>query len=340
MVLVHKKDGSLRFCIDLRKINARTIKDAYSLPRIEDSLDCLEGSVLFTSLDLRSGYWQVQMKESSIPYTAFTVGPLGFYECVRMPFGLTNAPATFQRLMESCLGDLHLKFCIIYLDDIIIFSKTPKEQIERLRKVFEKLAEAGLRLKPSKCEFFRTELRYLGHVVSAKGIATDDKKIKAIVKWPRPETVTEVRSFLGFCNYYRKFIHQYAMIAKPLYKLISGDNASKKKSRIQWNDDCETAFKYLKEKCSTTPILAYANYKKPFKIHTDASEIGLGAVLYQEQADGTDRVIAYASKTLSKSESKYHSHKLEFNSTNICMVENLKYILIIIHLLIFSPPLN
>ena len=147
VVLVRKKDGSLRFCIDLRKLNARTIKDAYSLPRIEDALDSLNGACIFTSLDLKSGYWQVELDESSIPLTAFTVGPLGFYECVRMPFGLTNAPATFQRLMESCLGELHLEWCIIYLDDIIIFSKNPDDHLTRLEGVFERLAKAGLKLK-------------------------------------------------------------------------------------------------------------------------------------------------------------------------------------------------
>ena len=155
MVLVCKKDGSLWFCIDLRKLNNQTIKDAQSLPRIEDSLNCLNGAAIFTSLDLQSGYWQVEMTEDSKPLTTFTVGPLGFYECVQMPFGLTNTPATFQCLMETCLGEMHLKWCIIYLDDIIVFSKTPEEHIERLRGIFEKLTAAGLRLKPSKCKFFK-----------------------------------------------------------------------------------------------------------------------------------------------------------------------------------------
>ena len=213
-MLVRKKTGELRFCIDLRKLNNRTIKDAHALPRIEDSLDSLNGAQIFTSLDLKSGYWQVELDEESIPLTAFTVGPLGFYECCRMPFGLCNAPATFQRLMESCLGDLHLQWCIIYLDDIIVFSKTPEEHIERLRGVFEKLSSAGLKLKPSKCEFFKAEINYLGHVVSKEGIRTDDKKIQEILKWPIPTTVTEVRSFLGFTNYYRKFIYKYAQVAK------------------------------------------------------------------------------------------------------------------------------
>ena len=145
---------------------------------------------------MKSGYWQVMMSEESIPYTAFTVGPLGFYECIRMPFGLTNALATFQRLMESCLGELHLQYCIIYLDDIIIFSKNPADHIKRLRAVFEKLDKAGLRLKPNKCEFFKHGVEYLGHVVSENGIETNPKKIEAIINWPRPETVTQMRSFL------------------------------------------------------------------------------------------------------------------------------------------------
>ena len=156
VVLVLKKDGSLQFCIDLRTLNNQTIKDAQSLPRIEDSLDYLDGAAIFTSLDLQSGYWQVEMTEASKPLTAFTVGPLGFYKCVWMPFGLINALATFQHLMETCLGKIHLKWCIIYLNDIIAFSKTPEEHIERLRGVFEKLSAAGLRLKPSKCKFFKS----------------------------------------------------------------------------------------------------------------------------------------------------------------------------------------
>ena len=164
VVLVRKKDGSLRFCIDLRKLNERTIKDAYALPRIEDSLDSLNGSCIFSSIDLKAGYWQVELDEESIPLTAFTVGPLGFYECVRMPFGLTNAPATFQRLMETCLDDLHLNWCIIYLDDVIIYSKTPEEHVERLAAVFEKISKAGLKLKPSKCDLFKTRISYLGHM--------------------------------------------------------------------------------------------------------------------------------------------------------------------------------
>ena len=166
--------------------------DAYSLPRIDETLDCLGGSIIFTSLDLKSGYCQVEMDEMSKQLVAFTMGPLGFYECERMPFGLTNAPASFQRLMESCLGDLHLNWCIIYLDDIIVFSKTPKEHIERLRGVFTKLVAAGLKLKPKKCEFFKSKIAHLGHIVSSKGIETDPKKVETVKNWTVPRTVTDV----------------------------------------------------------------------------------------------------------------------------------------------------
>ena len=290
------------FCIDLRKLNNQTIKDAQSLPRIEDSLDCLNGAAIFTSLDLQSGYWQVEMTEVSKPLTTFTVGPLEFYKCVWMPFGLTNAPATFQCLMETCLGEMHLKWCIIYLDNIIVFSKTPEEHIERLRGVFEKLAAAGLRLKPSKCEFFKSWVAYLGHIISKDSIETDPKKIEAIEKWPVPKTVTEVRSFLGFTNHYHKFIPRYAQVARPINQLVSGGNANKKKTLVDWTSECQVAFEHLKHLCSQTPDLAYADYMKLFQLHTDTSESGLGAVLYQKQANDMESVLAYASWTLSRSE--------------------------------------
>ena len=312
VVLVRKKDGSLKFCIDLRKLNSRTVKDAYSIPRIEDSLNSLNGLCIFTSIDLKAGYWQVELDEDSIPLTAFTVGPLGFYECVRMLFGLTNVPVTFQCLMENCLGDLHLNWCIIYLDNIVIFSQTPEEHLVWLDAVFTKIGKAGLKLKPSKCKFFKKRIAYLGHIVSDKGIETNLKKIEAIVKWPIPETAHDVRSFLGFTNYYRKFVYKYAQKAKPLNKLISGDNAKKKHRKVEWTDECQEAFKKLKDACTDTPILAYADYKRPFRINTNASEKGLGTVLYQTQEDSTQRVIAYASRSLSKTKRNYDAHKLEF----------------------------
>ena len=184
VVLIWKKDGGLRFCIDLRKLNNLTVKDAYSLLPIDKTVDSLQGSQWFSSLNLKYGYWQVKMDGESKPLTAFTVGPLGFYECKRMPFRLTNAHATFQRLMETCLGDLNLHWCIIYLDDLVIFSKDPTSHLERLEAVFQKLEKAELKLKPSKCELFWWQVAYLWHVISAQGVATDEGKIEAIKNWP------------------------------------------------------------------------------------------------------------------------------------------------------------
>ena len=197
------------------------------------------------------------MDEDSKPLTTFTLGPLGFYECERMSFALTNAPATFQWLMETCLGELHLQWCIIYLNDIIIFSKMPKEHITRLRVVFEKPAEADLKLKPSKCKFFKMWIAYFGHNVSKDEDETCSKRIKAIVNWTRPSTMTDVHSLLGITNHYRRFILKYAHIDRPLNLLMSGDNANKKTQAIKWNEDCEEPFQKLKELCSSTSILAY-----------------------------------------------------------------------------------
>ena len=178
--------------------------------------------MVYSTLDLISGYWQVEMAEECKPYTAFTCGPLGFFECETMSFGATNAPATFQRLMEDCLGDLNMNWCIVYLDDVIVFSKTPDEHLKRLEAVFQKLSAAGLKLKPSKCTFFKTEITYLGHFITLEGVATDPKKIEVVIKWPRPETVHGVRSFLGFVGYYRRFIKGFSALSRPLYDLAKG----------------------------------------------------------------------------------------------------------------------
>ena len=315
IVLVRKKDGRLRLCIDLRKLNNRTVKDAYSLPRIETLLDTFLGSTIFTTLDLKAGYWQVEMAEECKAFTAFTCGPLGFYECETMPFGATNAPATFQRLMHNCLGDLNMTWCVVYLDDIIVFSDNPKDHLVRLEAVFQKLASAGLKLKPSKCFFFKEEIDYLGHLVSGKGVATSPKKIEAVTKWPVPQTVYDVRSFLGFVGYYRRFIRDFSKISKPIREVIIGlENQSKrvaKKTLIYWSEAAQSAFEVLKELCVNAPILAFPDYKLPFILHTDSSTEGLGAVLYQKQ-EGKLRVIAYASRSVTKTESNYPTHKLEF----------------------------
>ena len=321
VVLVRKKDGSLRFCIDFRKLNSRTIRDAYTLPRINDTIDTLIGAKYFSKLDLRSGYWQVEIREEDKHKTAFTVGNLGFHECNRMAFGLTNAPATFQRLMERTMGDLNLRECLIFLDDILIFSQNFEDHLERLERVLSKLKEHGLKLKPSKCEFCKTSVTYLGHVVSQSGVKTDPDKIRALASWPEPKNIKELRSFLGFTGYYRRFIKDYARIVKPLNDLLVGhptyqspDQKKKKKKKSvpwQWGEAQQLAFNTLKEKLSSPPILAYADFSKPFILHTDASTDGLGVVLYQEQ-DGHERIIAYASRGLRNSEKHYPAHKLEF----------------------------
>ena len=168
LVLVRKKGGEIRICVDFRKLNARTLKDAYALPRIDEVLDSLSGASYFSALDLKSGFWQIPLAEDAKKFTAFTAGPLGFYEFQRMPFGLTNAPATFQRLMENLLREYNLTWCLIYLDDVIVFSKAMEEQLERLRAVFAKLRDGNLKLKPSKCEFFKRRLHYLGHIVDER----------------------------------------------------------------------------------------------------------------------------------------------------------------------------
>ena len=313
VVLVKKKNDELRFCIDLRKLNARTVKDAHSLPRIDETLERLKRSCIFSSLDLKSGYWQVEIEEESKQYTAFTIGPLGFFECNRMPFAATNAPATFQKLMESCPGGLNLNWCIIYLDDVVVYAPTVKEHLKRLEGVFQKLKSAGLKLKlkSSKCELFKQSISYLEHVVSEEGVQTDPKKIAAVKEWERPHNVHTVRRFLGFVNYYRKFIKDYSKIARPLYNLISGDNTKRRTNQVEWSDEAERAFKTLTDKCAQAPILAYADFSLPFELHIDASGTGLRAVLYQTQ-EGKKRVIACASRTLSQSEARYPAHKLEF----------------------------
>ena len=249
-------------------------------PILMKPCDSLQGSQWFSSHDLKSGYWQVKMDEESKRLTAFTVGPLSFYECERMLFRLTNAPAPFQRLMENCLGDLNFHCSIIYLDDIVIFSKNPASHLKRLEAVFWKLEKAGLKLKSSKCELFQQQIAYLGHMISTQGEATDKGKINAIKNWPTPTNIIEVWSFFGFMVYYHQFIPKFTQVAWPLHELTSGENAGKKNAAIQLNSKCKQAFNELKRLCTTAPILAYADFTKWFKLHTGACHSGLRAVLY------------------------------------------------------------
>ena len=320
VVICRKKDGKLRMCIDYRQLNSRTVKDSYALPRSEEILDALGGNTYFTVLDQKSGYHQLELEESHKQRTAFTVGPLGFYEFNRLPFGLVNSPATYQRLMEEILGDLHLDICFIYLDDLIIFSDTFEEHLERLEKVLKRLRESGLKLSPKKCAFFQQKGKYIGHIVSKDGIQPDPAKIEKVTNWPRPTTPEDVRKFLGFVGYYRKFIKDFSSIARPLTDLMPPPKSSKKRKPRQrdpsnqswiWGELQENAFQKLKTQLASPPILGFPRYNQPFELHTDASMQGLGAVLYQEQ-DSQKRVIAYASRGLSKTEKNYAVHKLEF----------------------------
>ncbi len=320
IVLERKKNGKLRLCIDFRQLNNRTIKDSYALPRIEEMLDCLRGMKYFSVLDMKSGYHQVEIHEEHKERTAFTVGPLGFYEFNRMPFGLSNAPATYQRLMEECLSGLHLNICLVYIDDLIIFSRTYEEHLERLELVFKRLQDCGLKLAPSKCKFFKKRVKYVGYIVSEDGIEADPDKVEKIQNWPIPTSPEEVRRFLGFAGYYRKFVKDFSKISRPLSQLMPKSGAKRKGSKMKtptpqvvwkWSKAQEDSFQELKNRLSSPPVLGYVDYSKPFELHVDASTHGLGAVLYQEQ-DGHLRVIAYASRSLNKSEANYSAHKLEF----------------------------
>lgn len=340
VVLVRKKNGKIRLCIDYRKLNARTIKDAYALPNIEETFSALSGAKWFSVMDLKSGYYQVEMKEEDKPKTAFTC-PLGFYEFNRMPQGVTNAPSTFQRLMEKCVGDLHLSEVLVFLDDIIVFSDTLEEHELRLMKVLHRLKDYGLKLSPGKCQFFRSSVKYLGHLVDAQGVHTDPDKISALKDWPRPVNREELKRFLGFAGYYRRFVEGYSKIAKPLNSLTVGYSPARKRGKLykrekpknyvnprvpfnaEWTPECESAFRVLIDKLTSAPVLAFADPKLPYVLHTDACSAGLGAALYQEQ-EGKLRVIAYASRGLSKSEKNYPVHKQEYLALKWAICEKFK----------------
>ena len=252
------------------------------------------------------------MEEESKQFTAFTLGSMGLFECDRMPFGLCNAPATFQRLMQNCLGELNLTYCLIYLDDVIVYSKTPEEHLQRMRVVFDRLREHGLKLKPSKCDLFKTEIIYLAHHVSKDGVKPSHKNVTSIVECAVPKTYTDIRSFTGVVGHYRCFIKNFAKIAAPLYDLTSGANKDKKSESVTLTPEALEAFDTLKRKCVQAPVLAFPDFQKPFLLETDASGKGLGAVLSQKQDDGRYHPIAYASRVLMETEQKYHSNKQEF----------------------------
>ncbi|KRX64133.1 Retrovirus-related Pol polyprotein from transposon 17.6 [Trichinella sp. T6] len=284
IVLVRKKDGSCRFCVNYRQLNNFTRKDAHPLQRIDDSLDALAGAQWFSTLDLASGYWQVEVEEQNPEKTAFTT-PFGLYQFKVMPFKLCIAPGTLQRLIETVLRGLVGSDYLVCLDDVIVFGKTAVEHTARLRKVFRRLREVGLIVKPEKCRLMKRRVAYLGHIISEKGIATDPSKTFAVREWPAPTCVSEKRQFLGLSSYCRKFVNGFANVAAPLHRLLE------KGAEWDWSKACQSAFDALKYHLTSAPVLAYPDFHRQFIVDVDASRDGLRAVLSQREGKA-ERVVA------------------------------------------------
>jgi len=270
---------------------------------------------------MKSGYYQIGVAENDKHFTAFQAGPLGFYEYERLAMGLRNSPATYQRLMEDVFGSLNHNGCLIYLDDIIVYSRDLSSHLELLQKVFSLLQAHNLKLNPKKCEFLKRKVKYLGHFVSEEGVEADPSKLEVIQNWNEPGDVDELRKFLGFAGYYRRYIPNFSKLSQPLSELLvglSGKKRGKKRSRDckvstawKWGPEQQQSFSALKQALLSPPVLAHADFQLPFQLHIDASGSALGAVLYQVQ-EGIPRVIAYASRSLNKAERLYPAHKLEF----------------------------
>lgn len=298
LVIVKKKDGSNRICVDYRALNQATIKDGHPLPRLDDCLDALRGAKIYTTLDMTSGYHQVEVAPEDRDKTAFVDGRGHHLRYVTMPFGLCNAPATFQRLMEKVLEGMVWDTVVVYLDDVVIFSQTIEDHMTHLKQVLDRFRQHNLKLKPRKCDLCRTQIKYLGHTVSSKGIATDPSLVERVQNWPQPTTVRKVRGFIGLANYYKAYIPDYGNLQEPLVRLTD------KGAKFIWTPECQQAFETIKERLTTAPIMAFPNLEDPFILDTDASDTAIGAVLSQVQ-EGQERVIAYGSKVLSREERNY-----------------------------------
>lgn len=299
VIFVKKKDGSLRLCIDYRQLNKVTIKNRYPLPRIDDLFDQVKGARIFSKIDLKSGYHQLRIQEADIHKTTFRTR-YGHYEFTVVPFGLTNTPSVFMSLMNGVFRTFLDKFIVVFLDDILVFSNSVEEHEQHLAQVLDCLRKKKLYANPEKCEFFKTEICYLGHIISGEGISVDPSKIRAIIDWPVPKSVSEVRSFLGLASYYRKFVLNFSKIAHPITSLL------RKAKKFVWTVECNSAFQKLKECLTSAPVLVVPDATKEFTVCTDASLDGLGAVLMQE-----GRVIAYESRKLKSHEVNYPMHDLE-----------------------------
>ena len=299
VLLVKKKDGSWRFCIDYRRLNSLTIKNKFPLPIVDELLDELAGTKFFSKLDLRAGYHQIRMRPEDEAKTAFKTHH-GHFQFRVMPFGLTNAPATFQCIMNAVFAPFLRKFVIVFLDDILVYSKSWEDHLQHLTLVLEKLREAKFYAKLSKCSFGQTSIQYLGHIISDHGVATDPEKTAVMAKWPLPTNVTELRSVLGFTGYYRKFVHNYGLITKPLTQLLT-------KKGFAWTPEATAAFTTLKSAMMSTPVLALPDFSVPFTVETDACDTGVGAVLMQR-----GHPIAYMSKALGILNRKLSIYEKEF----------------------------
>ena len=303
IVMVKKKDKTFRFCVDYRALNAVTVRDSHPIPRQDDSIDALSSSTYFSVMDLSSGYWQVPLNPEDKEKTAFTTGT-GLYNFNVMPFGLVNAPMTFQRLMEAVLHGLHWSTCLIYLDDCIVLGKNFDDHLHNLQDVLQRFREAGLKLKPSKCQFFHKEVTYLGYVINANGVLPDPNNINKVASWPRPRNPTNVRSFLGLASFYRRFIQNFSKIASPMTSLTH------KGMKFNWTEECEVAFETLKRALVNPPLLAYPDFSVEFTLSTDASLTAIGAVLSQAQ-EGKERVVAYFSQMLTTTQQKWSTYDRE-----------------------------
>ena len=296
IVIVRKKNGSIRLCVDYRQVNEKSELDAFPLPRISEALEALRKSKIFSSLDLAHGYFQVAMDPKSIPVTAFRV-PWGLFEFTRLPQGLKNSPSTFQRIMEFIFGDLNLISILLYLDDILIFSPNFEQHIENLDTVLECLIKNGLKLNGKKCSLFQTKLLYLCHVVSENGIGVDPNKIKQILDWPVPKTMEELRSFLGLASYYRKFVKNFSQIVAPLNQLMSQvQEKAGKQIPLAWDQSATDALGEIKQLLTRAPVLVYPDFNKQFVVEVDAALSGLGVCLSQYNDQGELHPVAYASR--------------------------------------------
>ena len=311
-VLVWKKDSTLCFCVDFRCLNARMKKDLYPLPRIQEALESMAGSAHFSSMDFKSGFWQIKMALGSQQYMAFTVGNLGFYEFTCMPFGLCNALAVFQHLMQNTLGELNLMYCVIYLDDVIVFGCMEEEHLECLQVVFERFCKFNLKLKPLKCSFFQSEIVYLAHHVLQRGILPSWENVQAMQEFPMPETYTQVHAFCGLVGHYRRFIKGFANIAHPLYDMLGKEV---KMGPVDLPPKPREAVAVLKAKVQSVPVLVFPDF---------ASKEGLGVVLSQKQSDGWYHPVAFGSCSLTPVEKNYHSSKLEFLTLKWSVMEHFK----------------